>query len=271
MSILTAIGMIIAVSFLLPLFTGRKVLNIGNITGVILAAMLVYAGINPAVLDTAAAKAVMAVLVLCLIPVIYFTAAMIRTCRKRPEGSETLIILGCEIIGENPSLMQVERLQAGLKYLQASRDACVICSGGQGDNEIMSEAYAMGRWLKNRGIEESRILLEDTSRTTVENIRNSKKLMDFGPLFQKNVPTLLQTRKKVKRGDGKGRRPRRGRLRTVRTARSASPRPRTAGCRAAGNSRPGPAARGACPARRSSRFSRPGCSRRSGPWTGGAR
>ena len=178
MSILTVIGIIGAVWFLLPLFTGRKVLNIGNVTGVAVAAVFIAAGTRPSLMDTGLAKAVTAVLVFCLIPAIYFTAAMIRTCRKKPQGSETLIILGCEIIGENPSLMQAERLQAGLKYLQANRDAFVICAGGQGDNEIMSEAEAMGRWLKHRGIEEGRIIKEDKSRTTAENIRNSKKLME---------------------------------------------------------------------------------------------
>lgn len=178
MSILTAIGIIGALWFLLPLFTGRKVLNIGNVTGVLISVMLMAAGIRPSLLDTSLAKAVMIFLAMCLVPAVYFTAGMLSACRKKPDGSETLIILGCEIIGEHPSLMQVERLEAGLKYLQANKNAYVICAGGQGDNEIMSEAQAMYTWLKNRGIGEQRMIMEDQSRTTSENIRNSKQLME---------------------------------------------------------------------------------------------
>jgi uncharacterized SAM-binding protein YcdF (DUF218 family) len=98
---------------------------------------------------------------------------MVRTLRKKPEGTETLVILGCEIIGTRPSLMQVERLRAALKYLEAYPETKVICSGGQGKNEKISEAAAMKEWLMNHQISEERIIEENRSETTEENLRYS--------------------------------------------------------------------------------------------------
>ena len=55
---------------------------------------------------------------------------------------------------------------------------CIV-SGGKGANEPFSEAESMAEYLLKNGIEKSRIILEDKSTNTVENIRNSKALMDM--------------------------------------------------------------------------------------------
>ncbi len=53
----------------------------------------------------------------------------------------------------------------------------MIASGGQGPGEDISEALAMQKGLIKRGIDKSRILLEDQSTDTHENIEFSKKLI----------------------------------------------------------------------------------------------
>ena len=50
-------------------------------------------------------------------------------------------------------------------------------SGGKGANEPFPEAQGMADYLKAHGIEEGRILQESKSKTTQENIVNSKKLI----------------------------------------------------------------------------------------------
>ncbi len=54
----------------------------------------------------------------------------------------------------------------------------IVVSGGQGDDEITTEAYAMSQYLIKNGISEEKIILEDKSRTTKENFLFSKVLLD---------------------------------------------------------------------------------------------
>lgn len=53
---------------------------------------------------------------------------------------------------------------------------CIV-SGGKGPNEPFPEAQGMADYLKEHGIAEQRILEEPESKTTEENIVNSKKLI----------------------------------------------------------------------------------------------
>lgn len=48
----------------------------------------------------------------------------------------------------------------------------------QGANEPFSEAEGMAEYLLDEGIEKDRILLEDRSTNTVENIQNSRELLE---------------------------------------------------------------------------------------------
>ena len=57
----------------------------------------------------------------------------------------------------------------------------LIPSGGQGRDEACSEAEAMGRYLLEKGIPEEKILIEDKSATTMENIKNSRDLIMARP------------------------------------------------------------------------------------------
>lgn len=54
----------------------------------------------------------------------------------------------------------------------------LIVSGGKGGDERVAEAEAMMRYLTDRGVSASAILLEDRSRSTEENLRFSQAIMD---------------------------------------------------------------------------------------------
>lgn len=54
----------------------------------------------------------------------------------------------------------------------------LIVSGGKGDDERVSEASAMASYLAERGFPADRLLLEDRSRNTEENLVFSKAIMD---------------------------------------------------------------------------------------------
>jgi len=57
-------------------------------------------------------------------------------------------------------------------------DPVLIVSGGKGSDERVPEAEAMAQYLTDRGFPASRIVLEDRSRTTGENLVFSKAIMD---------------------------------------------------------------------------------------------
>ena len=87
--------------------------------------------------------------------------------------SDYLIVLGAGVNGRAPSLSMVNRLEAALDYLEAYPDAVAIVSGGQGAGEDVTEASAMHDWLVAHGMPESRIVQEDQSTSTRENLENS--------------------------------------------------------------------------------------------------
>lgn len=97
---------------------------------------------------------------------------------KPDPGADYLIILGAHVYGERMSSNLRYRVEIGLTYLKENPGTKVILSGGQGPGEEITEAEAMHRYLSEKGIPENRILIEDQSENTDENIRNSRKLMN---------------------------------------------------------------------------------------------
>jgi uncharacterized SAM-binding protein YcdF (DUF218 family) len=59
-----------------------------------------------------------------------------------------------------------------------SRPPRLIVSGGKGDDERVAEAVAMAAYLTERGVPAGRILLEDQSRSTQENLQFSQAIVD---------------------------------------------------------------------------------------------
>ena len=91
-----------------------------------------------------------------------------------------IIIHGCGLIdGERVSKLLSNRVDKAIKLYRRSRGrAYLLPSGGQGGDEKLSEAQAMKNYLLEKGIPEDRIILEDKSATTEENLRFSKRIID---------------------------------------------------------------------------------------------
>ena len=94
-----------------------------------------------------------------------------------PQGEATVIVLGCKINGEEPSLMLERRLLKAKEYLELNPQASCIVSGGQGDQDY-TEAHVMKKYLVENGIEEHRVYEEDLATNTDTNISNSIKLIE---------------------------------------------------------------------------------------------
>lgn len=94
------------------------------------------------------------------------------------NGADYVIVLGAGIFGERVSLTLKYRLEVAYDYLMENEQTRAVLSGGQGEGEEITEAEAMYRYLLNKGIEEERLIKEEQSRNTRENIRNSYVILN---------------------------------------------------------------------------------------------
>ncbi|MBR4762903.1 MAG: YdcF family protein [Lachnospiraceae bacterium] len=101
-------------------------------------------------------------------------------CTPEPENMEYYLVLGAWVNGRQPSRALRKRLDKALSCAEKDPDARLILSGGQGDDEEISEAVCMRNYLTAAGVEEDRLILEDRSTSTRENLLFSNKLTGCG-------------------------------------------------------------------------------------------
>lgn len=97
---------------------------------------------------------------------------------SKPVKSDCILVLGCQVYGTRPSPFLAARLDEGLRLYKEGYAEYIIVSGGKGKGEDISEAEAMTNYLCDKGIDDSKIILEDKSTSTMSNIENSKIKMD---------------------------------------------------------------------------------------------
>lgn len=185
-----AFGCICIVSGLIPLIFFKH-FNVGN------AALLIY---GPCVFAVVLIKpfgkpavrkimkiciyTVSSILAVCFITGCIVSIYMIKYAFfNKPSDTDiqaggTVIVLGCRIRGDEPSTTLKCRLDAAYDFLIENESVPVIVSGGQGSDERYTEAYVMKKYLVERGIAENRIIMEDSSRNTDENIKLSGELIE---------------------------------------------------------------------------------------------
>lgn len=118
--------------------------------------------------------AVLILLLLCLSAVRIAAASY----KKAPSPETPVVVLGCRVIGERPSRILQERLDAAYTYLCGHPDAVCVLSGGQGADEEVSEAACMYEYLVAKGIARERLIQENMSTSTEENMKFSKKIFE---------------------------------------------------------------------------------------------
>jgi gdmH len=108
--------------------------------------------------------------------VLYGTFCNVFPIRKEPDS---IIVLGSGLIGDKVPPLLAQRLTKGKTiYDQFQGRPKLIVSGGQGADELTSEAAAMANYLIEQGVPEEDILIENRSRTTFENLTFSKAILE---------------------------------------------------------------------------------------------
>lgn len=190
---LTVTGIIALALFVIPILFSVG-LNIGNLTGILVSLALMIYGIFFHRINSVRKQwkkdkvkkyfvyfAEGMILLVAALTII-LTFCMVKGAVNAPTGSETVIVLGCRVYGERPSLSLIERMDAAYEYLTENPQSYCVVSGGQGTGESISEAECMYRYLTGKGIAPERIFKEEKSTSTRENLAYSLKVIKANDL-----------------------------------------------------------------------------------------
>lgn len=173
---------------LLPILS-YGVLNIGNATGLVVFGIIFIYGVLRKKIKPLIGKAfkkipgriilsamgTLACVILFL--VVAETICMFGTAKAKPEGGETVVVLGSYVSKSGPSVMTKCRLNGAVDYMNANPDSVCVVTGGQGKDEPWPEADAMKEYMVNAGISEERIYKERESKNTRENLLYTERII----------------------------------------------------------------------------------------------
>ncbi len=174
--------------FINPLFRGSS-FNSGTAVGLGLTLIFLLYGIfQKQIINCRGHVIYKIVLILFILGIVFMgfvSSIIISASLKKSADNATLIVLGCRVRGDQPTQMLRTRIDAAYDYLTAHPDAVAVLSGGQGSDELISEAQCMYNSLTQKGIDASRLYLESESTSTVENFKYSMKIIDDHNLSKK--------------------------------------------------------------------------------------
>lgn len=114
---------------------------------------------------------------------IIVSAFMIIGMNQAPPVNGTAVVLGAQVMPQgHPSTMLRGRIEAAEKYLKENPKAKAVLSGGQGNGEPISEAKCMYDNLIKKGITADRLIIEDRSTDTKENLKYSNEIIESNNL-----------------------------------------------------------------------------------------
>ena len=108
-------------------------------------------------------------------------ADAIAACHEPEKDKDFLIILGCGLKKDGtPTPLLKGRIDRALAFYErqkaeTGKELIFVTSGGRGPDEVISESESMKRYLMEQGIPEERIIQEDRSTDTMENMKFSKE------------------------------------------------------------------------------------------------
>jgi uncharacterized SAM-binding protein YcdF (DUF218 family) len=112
-----------------------------------------------------------------------FVISLVLCNLYRPRfDQDYIIVLGCRVKEGKVTALLASRVNRAIKFYHAQKKKGdppkLILSGGQGADELCSEAEAMKEYALDKGLPAEDLLLEAKSRFTLENMEFSKAIMD---------------------------------------------------------------------------------------------
>ncbi len=187
--ILLIIAGLVLIRYYIAPFISLRVINAGNIFGIGVGTVMILTGalwnrlveLIKQLWQSTGGKAfvsVFCVLIIGFTSLFFITLGeIISHSHYSATDQKVIIVLGCQIRGDEPSMTLKARCNAAAEYLNEHPDAVAVATGGQGADENLSEGQCIYNLLTEAGIDGSRIYIEDESTNTDENIKNSEKII----------------------------------------------------------------------------------------------
>lgn len=118
------------------------------------------------------------VFVACLALFVYVEVLVVSSMTAQPVSDlEYVIVLGAGLRGTVPTNPLRVRIERAYEYMMENENTILIASGGKGFGEDISEAQCIRDMLVAKGIDESRIIMEDKSTSTETNLINCLEIL----------------------------------------------------------------------------------------------
>ena len=173
---LIIIGAVVFLLFAIAVFD--RVRNFGNLAGMLFGIGYIVIGLLMNRTDSSNQKYIFIIALCVLLLTIFKMREIYAAGKTKISAQKVIIVLGCRVRGDEPSLSLIKRVDAAYKFLLFNPESVAILSGGQGKDENISEAQCMQQLLYARGISKDRLILEDRSTSTDENIRFSLQIIE---------------------------------------------------------------------------------------------
>lgn len=116
---------------------------------------------------------------ICFTIFVVIEAMIIKNMNSKPDDDcKYMIVLGCQIRGDMITKSLRMRLDVAYEYAVRNPEMIIIVSGGKGQGENTSEAEAMYKYLTQKGIDGGRIIKEEQSTNTDENMSYSAEFIE---------------------------------------------------------------------------------------------
>lgn len=119
-----------------------------------------------------------AVYVLALLTMYSFSAVLNLFHLNKKRNADYIVVLGSGIIGDRVTPLLAARIEKGIELLRYNPNAVLILSGGQGPGEDIPESEAMAAYAVAQGVDTEKIVMEQKSVSTQENLQFSRELMN---------------------------------------------------------------------------------------------
>lgn len=122
------------------------------------------------------------ILFICLCLVVLIQSLIYHSQKNEMDTFENyVLVLGAKANNGNLSKTLINRLDTTVEYLNKHKTAKAILCGGKENNNELSQAEYMQKYLIEKGIAKERLITETSSKNTYENIKFALEKLDKKP------------------------------------------------------------------------------------------